>query len=614
MSQSRRDWGGFRMRLVVWLVGAAVVTAIAPAGASEPEYRWIRSDQPLAARNSVVPELAALGNDVVAAWTEVPECGSYGEEPAAEVVVRRSFDGGSSFGPRENVSQSPVAGDWEPALAVSGRGPVIAWGRDEAGGCGGSPRELVVAHDHGAGWRQVTVPSLGMFVIHNRLAASGDRVFYVGGEQPAAVIRSVDGGATWGRAEEITPGGASQSPTADVAVDGRSVVILWRDWRDGRPQPEVYGRTSSDGGDTWSQDARLTDTGHREFAPVVQVRGSTIVSAWVKQVTQDTAELVATASTDAGQSWTGPKTVAALDGYYTNWAESSTRPILAKTPDGFQLFAHRHDLTVRLASTDGINWSEAPPPPSGGGAATSELARVVFGGSTLQALTWDNFHMRWALEAAAPDPEAPEEPASTALTTSVSRGRAHTNDGVTISGLLRPTPASAQVTVERNTGGRWVAVATTGTSSDGSYRVEVPVGNRSAIVRFRARFAGDPQFAATTSSEVSVKTYRAALVRVEANAPGRDRMNLNGEFIVLKNAGAHAIQLRDWRLKVARTTVKLPRFKVEPGVRIRIQTGRGRNIASQSIYLDLDREFLPNHGGHVRLVDPGTHLSDSLRY
>ena len=42
--------------------------------------------------------------------------------------------------------------------------------------------------------------------------------------------------------------------------------------------------------------------------------------------------------------------------------------------------------------------------------------------------------------------------------------------------------------------------------------------------------------------------YRAAITGIHADAAGDDRRNLNGEYALVRNTGAAAINLADWKL------------------------------------------------------------------
>jgi hypothetical protein len=68
-------------------------------------------------------------------------------------------------------------------------------------------------------------------------------------------MRSSDGGASWGPATRLTRApGLSMRPS--VAVSGKDLHVVWFDGRDGTSQ--AYYKHSSDAGETWDPDRRLS--------------------------------------------------------------------------------------------------------------------------------------------------------------------------------------------------------------------------------------------------------------------------------------------------------------------------------------------------------------------
>lgn len=97
-------------------------------------------------------------------------------------------------------------------------------------------------------------------------------------------LRSDDGGLTWGDEVRLTDSlGWSADP--DIAADGSTVFITWPDGRDdsacGRDAAhEIYGMLSTDGGVTWSVDERLTVDSAESDLPSVAIGGGTAHLFW----------------------------------------------------------------------------------------------------------------------------------------------------------------------------------------------------------------------------------------------------------------------------------------------------------------------------------------------
>ncbi|WP_157963738.1 lamin tail domain-containing protein [Actinocorallia populi] len=72
--------------------------------------------------------------------------------------------------------------------------------------------------------------------------------------------------------------------------------------------------------------------------------------------------------------------------------------------------------------------------------------------------------------------------------------------------------------------------------------------------------------------------------KIQYDAPGADtRANsqLNKEYVVLRNTGRKAVQLKNWTLRDAQRHVyRFPAFKLRPGRSVTIHTGKGRNNAT----------------------------------
>ena len=71
--------------------------------------------------------------------------------------------------------------------------------------------------------------------------------------------RSTDNGLTWHQDTRLTnSSGWSEYPS--IAVSGSNVHTVWMDDRDESFYPEIYYKHSTDGGQSWSSDEKLTFT------------------------------------------------------------------------------------------------------------------------------------------------------------------------------------------------------------------------------------------------------------------------------------------------------------------------------------------------------------------
>lgn len=69
------------------------------------------------------------------------------------------------------------------------------------------------------------------------------------------------------------------------------------------------------------------------------------------------------------------------------------------------------------------------------------------------------------------------------------------------------------------------------------------------------------------------------MVEIHANAPGNDHTNPNAESVVFENTGQNALDLSGWTVRDEAGHVYTfpPGFVLEPGERVRLHTGRGRD-------------------------------------
>jgi hypothetical protein len=119
--------------------------------------------------------------------------------------------------------------------------------------------------------------------------------------------RSGDYGATWSEDMRLTKSAGYRGQPA-VAASGSTVLVFWMDNRDGNW--EIYYARSADGGETWSQDTRFTNDGGVSEVPVVAVSGNTAHVAWTDSRQTDPEghyidayEIYYKSSTDGGATW-----------------------------------------------------------------------------------------------------------------------------------------------------------------------------------------------------------------------------------------------------------------------------------------------------------------------
>jgi hypothetical protein len=111
--------------------------------------------------------------------------------------------------------------------------------------------------------------------------------------------RSTDGGNTWGADIRIT-NAAGNSKGPSIAVSGTTVIVVWYDSRNGRD--EIYFQRSTDGGATWGGNTLLATGSGNSDNPFAAMSGNTIHVAWY-DTREGNPEIYYNQSTDGGATW-----------------------------------------------------------------------------------------------------------------------------------------------------------------------------------------------------------------------------------------------------------------------------------------------------------------------
>lgn len=104
------------------------------------------------------------------------------------------------------------------------------------------------------------------------------------------------------------------------------------------------------------------------------------------------------------------------------------------------------------------------------------------------------------------------------------------------------------------------------------------------------------------------------IIAVNADAPGSDNENLNGEWVELRNTNNRSINLGGFTLKdEARNTLSFPSFTLGAGQTVRVYTGCGNNTRS-AIYWCAGAAVWNNNGDSAYLRDAQGLFVSSFAY
>ncbi len=206
--------------------------------------------------------LAAEGNSVGIAWGDERDGNRNGE-----VYLKRSSDGGSTWGPDTRLTVRPDTSDKEPCLAIAGSAWHLAWTQSDW------------ANFHTRAWYQ----------------------------------RSTDGGASWLTPSPLTSDTTSQNQP-EVAAVGPNVHVCW--W-DGRPGGYgIHYHRSTNNGATWNTERYLTDTTYGSDYPCIAAAGGNVYTAF-RTWTGGHFFISYSGSTDNGETWSAETALTTADGMGT---------------------------------------------------------------------------------------------------------------------------------------------------------------------------------------------------------------------------------------------------------------------------------------------------------
>jgi 5-hydroxyisourate hydrolase-like protein (transthyretin family) len=135
------------------------------------------------------------------------------------------------------------------------------------------------------------------------------------------------------------------------------------------------------------------------------------------------------------------------------------------------------------------------------------------------------------------------------------------------------------------------------------------------ISRWRIYKASDTDHIGDISPTLLLVVYRAAITGIHADAAGDDRRNLNGEYALVRNTGAAAINLAGWKLSAGDRGQRfsLVSYPLKKGATVRIHTGRGTSRAGH-LFLGSGRPIWNNDGDSATLIDPNNVAVSRYRY
>ncbi|MEK6375994.1 MAG: sialidase family protein [Acidobacteriota bacterium] len=184
------------------------------------------------------------------------------------------------------------------------------------------------------------------------------------GTLPQIVFRrSLDGGATWEPEQRLTDA-SIHSAHPSIAATGARVHVTWFDGRHGEVLPEIYTRHSRDGGATWQQEQRISESNAPSWVSTIEANGLDVFIGWVDYLDANEEEYLRR-SVDGGETWL--PAVRMTSDPADSWAPSIA---LSGRAVHFAWFDRRHaeatDVDMELKLNEAltlVGLPASPPPP-----------------------------------------------------------------------------------------------------------------------------------------------------------------------------------------------------------------------------------------------------------
>ncbi|MGB9720620.1 MAG: hypothetical protein ACPL28_03955 [bacterium] len=286
-------------------------------------------------------------------------------EGGDKIFYQRSTNGGISWDPETVIVDTPAVYPGPPAvsLAVSDSGGVhIVW----CDYLRGNDDEIFYKRSTNSGttWFPDTVLTRDDFMVEAdswaSIATSGQFIHVVwhdckwDGSQFNWDIfykRSTDNGTHWESDQRLTVHPGSSGPPS-IAASDHMVYVVWYDLRDGNP--EIYFKRSTNNGATWGPDTRLTSDGANSYLPTIGANSLSVHIAWFDNRDGDW-EIYYKRSTDGGNTWND-------DTRLTSSIGESYHPSIAVSGERIHLVWYdqrdgNYEIYYKKSFDNGTNWT-----------------------------------------------------------------------------------------------------------------------------------------------------------------------------------------------------------------------------------------------------------------
>jgi hypothetical protein len=327
--------------------------------------------------------IAANGNVIHAVWYD-------NRDGNNEIYYKRSTDAGLSWGVDTRLTND-TALSIHPSISVSGSFVHVTW-TDKRDGT-----HIVYykrSTDGGVSWgadtrlRDVLTPTS---YAYPSISSSGSNLHVVwfdrrdAGDAEIYYKNSTDDGNTWSADKRLTNSiGDSYIPV--VAVSGSNVHVAWYDNHDGNN--EIYYKRSADNGTSWGADTRLTNNSGESRYPSIAVSGSTVHIAWSDNKGTSNYRICYRRSTNGGTSWSAEVLMTNKNNFNIYSCLAVNGSVVNIAYVNLNNHGSSYDIIFNKSINDGATWGTEVQLTNN--ASASLYPSIVVSGTTLHVLFMDD--------------------------------------------------------------------------------------------------------------------------------------------------------------------------------------------------------------------------------
>jgi hypothetical protein len=300
--------------------------------------------------DSILPQMAVSGNNVFIVWND-NSTGKYG------IFVTKSTDSGMTFGTPVDVSRN-IGSSSSPQFAVSGNDVYVVWQAKTTG-----KYQIIFAKstDGGATFSApVNISANQGDSSYPKIIAHGNDIYVAWSftvtnkDYDVLFTKSTDGGATFSTPVNIS-NNSGDSGLPQMAVSGNNVYVTWEN--NGLGNFEVFVAKSTDGGNTFTLPANVSNNKSPSGAPQIIASGNNVYVSWMDK-TLGNYDVFVAKSSNAGSTFGTPVNVskAPKDSGYQQMAASGNNIYVVWTET---ISDKNYDVYFAKSSDDGSTF-DAP--------------------------------------------------------------------------------------------------------------------------------------------------------------------------------------------------------------------------------------------------------------